>query len=121
MEIEKKLELNGPDDVREYGIDNYNEACRSIVLRYTDLWRQTVTRLGRWVDFDNDYKTMDPSFMESVWWVFKQLNENARLLGREQLAEELITQRAPADRTGPENQEAARDPRGAQEGGPFGF
>ena len=73
MEIEKKLELNGPDDVREYGIDNYNEACRSIVLRYTDLWRKTVTRLGRWVDFDNDYKTMDPSFMESVWWVFKEL------------------------------------------------
>ena len=73
MEIEKKLELNGPDDVREYGIDNYNEACRSIVLRYTDLWRKTVTRLGRWVDFDNDYKTMDPSFMESVWWVFKTL------------------------------------------------
>ena len=73
MEIEKKLELNGPDDVRAYGIDNYNEACRSIVLRYTDLWRKTVTRLGRWVDFDNDYKTMDPSFMESVWWVFKAL------------------------------------------------
>jgi isoleucyl-tRNA synthetase len=73
MEIEKKLELNGPDDVRAYGIDNYNEACRSIVLRYTDLWRKTVTRLGRWVDFDNDYKTMDPSFMESVWWVFKEL------------------------------------------------
>jgi isoleucyl-tRNA synthetase len=73
MEIEKKLELNGPDDVRAYGIDNYNEACRSIVLRYTDLWRKTVTRLGRWVDFDNDYKTMDPDFMESVWWVFKEL------------------------------------------------
>ena len=73
MEIEKKLELNGPDEVEAYGIDNYNEACRSIVLRYTDLWRETVTRLGRWVDFDNDYKTMDPSFMESVWWVFKTL------------------------------------------------
>lgn len=73
MEIEKKLKLNGPDEVEAYGIDNYNEACRSIVLRYTDLWRETVTRLGRWVDFDNDYKTMDPSFMESVWWVFKSL------------------------------------------------
>ena len=73
MEIEKKLNLNGPDEVVEYGIDNYNEACRSIVLRYTDLWRKTVTRLGRWVDFDNDYKTMDPEFMESVWWVFKTL------------------------------------------------
>ena len=73
MEIEKKLGLNGPEEVEAYGIDNYNEACRSIVLRYTDLWRKTVTRLGRWVDFDDDYKTMDPEFMESVWWVFRTL------------------------------------------------
>jgi isoleucyl-tRNA synthetase len=73
MEIEKKLGLNGPEDVRAYGIGKYNEECRSIVLRYTELWRKTVTRLGRWVDFDNDYKTMDPNFMESVWWVFKAL------------------------------------------------
>ena len=73
MEIEKKLELNGPGEVEAYGVDKYNEACRSIVLRYTGLWRETVTRLGRWVDFDDDYKTMDPSFMESVWWVFKAL------------------------------------------------
>jgi isoleucyl-tRNA synthetase len=73
MEIEKALELNGPSDIEAYGIGNYNEACRSIVLRYTALWRETITRLGRWVDFDNDYKTMDPSFMESVWWVFKAL------------------------------------------------
>ena len=73
MEIEKKLQLGGPDEVEAYGIDNYNEACRAIVLRYTDLWQKTVTRLGRWVDFENDYKTMDPHFMESVWWVFQTL------------------------------------------------
>jgi isoleucyl-tRNA synthetase len=73
MEIEKKLNINGPDEVEAFGVANYNEECRSIVLRYTDLWRKTVTRLGRWVDFDNDYKTMDPEFMESVWWVFKSL------------------------------------------------
>lgn len=73
MEIEKKLNINGPDEVEAFGVGNYNEECRSIVLRYTDLWRKTVTRLGRWVDFDNDYKTMDPEFMESVWWVFKSL------------------------------------------------
>ncbi len=75
MEIEKQLGLQGPGAVHEFGIANYNEACRSIVLRYTDLWRKTVTRLGRWVDFDNDYKTLDPTFMESVWWVFAQLWE----------------------------------------------
>jgi isoleucyl-tRNA synthetase len=75
MEIEKQLGLQGPGAVREYGIAKYNEACRSIVMRYTGLWRKTVTRLGRWVDFDNDYKTLDPSFMESVWWVFSKLWE----------------------------------------------
>ena len=73
MEIEKQLGLNGPRDIHAYGVDNYNEACRSIVLRYTDKWREIVTRMGRWVDFDNDYKTMDPTFMESTWWVFKAL------------------------------------------------
>ena len=73
MEIEKQLGLGGPSDIHAYGIDRYNEACRSIVLRYTAEWRDVVTRMGRWVDFDNDYKTMDPTFMESVWWVFKAL------------------------------------------------
>ncbi|MSP93464.1 MAG: hypothetical protein EXR79_17015 [Myxococcales bacterium] len=73
MEIEKDLGLKSPTEVHAYGIGRYNEACRSIVLRYTGLWQQTVERMGRWVDFDNDYKTMDPSFMESVWWVFRSL------------------------------------------------
>ena len=75
MEMEKALELSGPTSIREYGVDRFNEACRQNVLRYTDEWRQTITRLGRWVDFDNDYKTMDRSFMESVWWVFHALWE----------------------------------------------
>jgi isoleucyl-tRNA synthetase len=73
METEKALDLNGPSSIREFGVDKFNEACRSGVLRYTEEWRRTITRLGRWVDFDNDYKTMDLTFMESVWWVFKQL------------------------------------------------
>ncbi|MCO4764567.1 MAG: isoleucine--tRNA ligase, partial [Myxococcales bacterium] len=73
MEIEKKLNLSGPRAIDEFGIDNYNEACRSIVLRYTSEWKNVVTRMGRWVDFEDDYKTMDPKFMESVWWVFKAL------------------------------------------------
>lgn len=57
------------------GIDVYNEECRSIVMRYSREWETTITRMGRWIDFKNDYKTLDPSFMESVWWVFKQLYE----------------------------------------------
>ncbi len=73
FEVEKLLELNGRHEIEEYGVARFNDACRSIVLRYADEWRQIVTRMGRWVDFDNDYKTMDLSFMESVWSVFKTL------------------------------------------------
>ncbi|KAI9808987.1 MAG: isoleucine--tRNA ligase [Pycnora praestabilis] len=74
-EIDKKLGLSGKQAVMELGIDKYNAECRAIVMRFATEWRQTIDRLGRWIDFDNDYKTMDPSFMESVWWVFKQLFE----------------------------------------------
>ncbi len=73
FEMEKTLNLNGSLAIRAYGIDKFNEACRGIVLRYTSEWRKTVERMGRWVDLDNDYKTMNPEFMESVWWVFKEL------------------------------------------------
>ena len=72
-EMEKELKISGKKEIEDYGIAKFNENCRSIVLRYTDEWRKTVTRLGRWVDFDNDYKTMNPDYMESIWWVFKQL------------------------------------------------
>lgn len=58
------------------GIAAYNNECRAIVMRYSQEWQDVVTRLGRWIDFDNDYKTMYPWFMESVWWVLKQLFES---------------------------------------------
>ncbi len=73
MLMEKKLGLSGPTSIQEYGVGEFNEACRSNVLTYTEEWRRTVSRIGRWVDFDNDYKTMDLPFMETVWWVFGQL------------------------------------------------
>jgi len=72
-EIDQKLNITHRDQVLEMGVDKYNETCRGIVTRYTKEWERTVTRLGRWIDFENDYKTMDPTFMESVWWVFKEL------------------------------------------------
>lgn len=72
-EIDKALNIHGRKGVEEFGIAKYNDECKSIVQRYTDEWRHTVERIGRWVDFDNDYKTMNPDFMESVWFVFKQL------------------------------------------------
>jgi isoleucyl-tRNA synthetase len=74
-EIDQKLKITHRDQVLEMGVDKYNAECRSIVTRYTKEWETTVTRLGRWIDFENDYKTMDPTFMESVWWVFQQLYE----------------------------------------------
>jgi isoleucyl-tRNA synthetase len=75
FELEKELGLNGRADIEKMGIANFNEACRSIVLRYTKEWREVITRVGRWVDFENDYKTMDTDYIEAVWWVFKTLHE----------------------------------------------
>ncbi len=72
-EIEQTLGLKGRPDIEEFGVGNFNEECRKIVLRYASEWRETVERMARWIDFDNDYKTMDLTFMESVWWVFDQL------------------------------------------------
>ncbi len=74
-EIENSRELSGAASIEHFGIDKFNEECRSIVLRYSKEWEQTVKRMGRWVDFEKTYRTMDPSFMESVWWVFGQLWE----------------------------------------------
>ncbi|ORY63975.1 tRNA synthetases class I-domain-containing protein [Pseudomassariella vexata] len=72
-EIDKKFGITGKAAVMEMGLDKYNKECRAIVMRYREEWRHTIERLGRWIDFDNDYKTMDPTFMETAWWVFKQL------------------------------------------------
>ncbi|MCW2738930.1 isoleucine--tRNA ligase [Nocardioides sp.] len=72
------MRLNGiktTDEIVELGIEKFNEACRQSVLKYTGEWRDYVTRQARWVDFDNDYRTMNPEFMESVMWAFKQLHE----------------------------------------------
>jgi isoleucyl-tRNA synthetase len=75
MLMEKELGLSGPTSIKAFGVAEFNEACRANVLKYTKEWERVIGRLGRWVDFDNDYKTMEPSFMESVWWVFQQLWE----------------------------------------------
>jgi len=76
---QEALGIAGAHEIKAIGVDKFNEQCRSMVLKYVNEWRQTVTRMGRWVDFDNDYKTMDLSFMESVWWVFKQLWDQGRV------------------------------------------
>jgi isoleucyl-tRNA synthetase len=73
METEKELGVSGRAAITDYGIARFNEQCRSSVLKYTGEWEETVARQGRWVDFENDYKTMDLDYMESVMWAFKEL------------------------------------------------
>ena len=73
VKAEQELGISGHPEISEYGIDRFNDACRLSVLQYTDDWREYVTRQARWVDFDNDYKTLDLSYMESVMWAFKTL------------------------------------------------
>jgi len=73
VEAERVLGISGKAEIVAMGIDKFNQTCRESVLRYTREWRDYVTRQARWVDFDNDYKTLDLSYMESVMWAFKQL------------------------------------------------
>ncbi|MEM8618365.1 MAG: isoleucine--tRNA ligase [Actinomycetota bacterium] len=73
VKAEQELGISGRPAITEYGIDRFNDACRASVLQYTNEWEKTVTRQARWVDFENDYKTMDLDYMESVIWAFKQL------------------------------------------------
>mmetsp|Transcript_39469 Transcript_39469/g.156718 ORF Transcript_39469/g.156718 Transcript_39469/m.156718 type:complete len:1155 (-) Transcript_39469:451-3915(-) len=75
FEIEQALGIKTKEDVLKFGIGNYNKQCRQIVMRFAGEWERIVKRLGRWIDFENDYKTLSTSYMESVWWVFKQLYE----------------------------------------------
>ena len=72
-EIDKLLKIKDRREVINMGIGNYNKECRSIVMKYSSEWRRIITRLGRWIDFDNDYKTLNTDFMESVWYVFKEI------------------------------------------------
>ncbi|XP_059621937.1 isoleucine--tRNA ligase, cytoplasmic [Phlebotomus argentipes] len=72
-EIDKLLGIRTPEDVQKLGIKKYNDECRKIVMRFANEWEQIIGRMGRWIDFKNDYKTLYPTYMESLWWVFKQL------------------------------------------------
>lgn len=72
---EKELGITHKKDIEAMGVDKFNEFCRSKVLGYVDIWKKIITRAGRWADMESPYKTMDIEFMESVWWVFKQLWE----------------------------------------------
>ncbi|MCF7846472.1 MAG: GNAT family N-acetyltransferase [Candidatus Gracilibacteria bacterium] len=73
FQVEKEHKIGGKPGIEKMGVGKFNELCRSVVMRCADEWEHTVERMGRFVDFKNDYKTMDPEFMESVWWVFSEL------------------------------------------------
>ena len=75
IEAQRELGVSGRAQITAFGIDRFNEHCRTSVLRYTAAWERYVTRQARWVDFENDYKTMDLSYMESVMWAFKSLHD----------------------------------------------
>jgi isoleucyl-tRNA synthetase len=73
--IEKRLGLSTKRDIEEMGVKQFNEAAREAVMEYADDWKEVVPRMGRFVDMENDYKTMDSTYTESVWWVFSELNK----------------------------------------------
>lgn len=74
VEAERLLGISGRPEIEKFGVGKFNEFCRTSVLKYTEDWRTYVTRQARWVDFDNDYKTLDTNYTESVLWAFKQLH-----------------------------------------------
>ncbi len=78
--IEKEHNITGKQQIEEMGIKAFNDLCRGAVQRYTKEWRRVVERTGRWVDMDWDYRTMDPEFMESIWWVFSKLAEKGLIV-----------------------------------------
>jgi isoleucyl-tRNA synthetase len=74
--VEKDLQIKSKDEIEDkIGVDKFNESCRSCVMKYADEWKKFIPMIGRWVDMEDDYKTMDPEYMESIWWVFKSLWE----------------------------------------------
>ncbi|MGA1171700.1 MAG: class I tRNA ligase family protein, partial [Aquiluna sp.] len=74
VEAERLLGISGRPEIEKYGVDKFNAFCKTSVLKYTEDWRSYVTRQARWVDFDNDYKTLDQNYTESVLWAFKELH-----------------------------------------------
>lgn len=73
--VEKELGLKSKKDIVAYGIEKFNAQARQSVMRYEREWREIIPRLGRWVDMEHDYKTMDTGYTETVWWIFKQLHD----------------------------------------------
>jgi isoleucyl-tRNA synthetase len=76
---EKQLGMKNKKEIEEMGIDKFNEYCRSKVLFYAGEWKKTVRRMGKWIEFDDSYKTMDSTYMETVWYIFKRLYDEKKI------------------------------------------
>ena len=74
-QIDKQYKISSSKEREDIGVKEYNRRCREIVMTYSKEWEKIVERFGRWIDFKDDYKTMDCNFMESVWWAFKQIHD----------------------------------------------
>jgi isoleucyl-tRNA synthetase len=73
LEVEKELGLDSKAEIEAYGIEAFNARCRESVLRYVDAWEELTDRIGFWIDTDDPYRTMDPTYVDSLWWALKQL------------------------------------------------
>ncbi len=73
--VEKEIGLKSKKDIEDFGIEKFNDIARTKIFTYVDDWKKIIPRMGRFVDMENDYRTMNPTFMESVWWVFNELNK----------------------------------------------
>ena len=85
-EIEKTLDISGHKDIVDMGINKFNSACRESVFKYTEQWEELIVRIGRWIDFEKGYATLQNSYMESIWWVFNQIwQKDMVYLGRKSM------------------------------------
>jgi len=82
---EKELGINSKDEIEKIGVKKFNNFCRSKVMTYSDEWEKYIDRIGRWVDYEGGYKTMDTNYIESVWWAFKQLYDKGYLYEGEKI------------------------------------
>lgn len=73
--VEKEINLKSKKDIEDFGIEKFNDIAKTKVLTYENVWKKIIPRLGRFIDMENDYKTMDSSYMETVWWIFKELQK----------------------------------------------
>ncbi len=80
LAVEKELGFSGKSDIEAFGVAQFNAKCRESVLRHVDAFEQMTERMGYWVDTDDPYRTMDPSYVESVWWALKQIHDKGLLV-----------------------------------------